>query len=515
MHASKSDQYLPTSASRLAYQKNALRNAYQHTLDRVNVLGNETRTYGHTGISCSVRLWRLHHDDSETPYPYKCDTVLHTGHRSNIFNAKLLPSSSRIATVARDRQVRVLDIESTIANSRSPVREMEYTSSQTCIKVFRCHTGPTKRIVTEESPDSFLTVSEDGTVRQHDLRVEHQCGNGTCPRPLVDLPHELSTLSLSPLTPHQFVVGGESPHGYLFDRRQIGRVLKEEWGVVCDRDDIVPCVRRFGRQKRATGELRGTEHVTGVKMARNYSGDAVCLYSTLDDPVSSERQSSLIAPNSKSRTPPSLPMDASDTPGAVSATDSNEGDSVAELDAEMEDFLSRNKDAEVESDGGEDEELEQHFKTPIVLPRVRYTGACNVRTVKNVNFLGPDDEYVAAGSDDGNFFIWEKVTGNLHGIYEGDSSVVNVIEGHPRIPLVCVSGIDTTVKLFAPTSGKSLFSRVDNVEKIISTNRDSSSRSMRSSIGFATLFLQYRLALSQAQGENVDTEDLNSQCTHQ
>lgn len=64
-----------------------------------------------------------------------------------------------------------------------------------------------------------------------------------------------------------------------------------------------------------------------------------------------------------------------------------------------------------------------------------------------VNFLGPEDEFVTSGSDDGNFFIWHKATGELHGIYEGDGSVVNVIEGHPFLPLIAVSGIDSTVKV--------------------------------------------------------------------
>ena len=54
---------------------------------------------------------------------------------------------------------------------------------------------------------------------------------------------------------------------------------------------------------------------------------------------------------------------------------------------------------------------------------------------------------MASGSDDGNFFIWNKPTGTLHGIYEGDSSVVNMVEGHPTLPLIAVSGIDTTVKV--------------------------------------------------------------------
>ncbi len=64
-----------------------------------------------------------------------------------------------------------------------------------------------------------------------------------------------------------------------------------------------------------------------------------------------------------------------------------------------------------------------------------------------MNFLGPQDEYVVSGSDDGHWFIWDKKTQRLHDILEGDSSVVNVIEGHPHLPLVAVSGIDTTVKV--------------------------------------------------------------------
>lgn len=64
-----------------------------------------------------------------------------------------------------------------------------------------------------------------------------------------------------------------------------------------------------------------------------------------------------------------------------------------------------------------------------------------------VNFLGPNDEFVVSGSDDGNWFVWDKRTGALRNILEGDTSVVNVIEGHPYLPLVAVSGIDTTVKV--------------------------------------------------------------------
>jgi hypothetical protein len=186
-----------------------------------------------------------------TQYPFVCDAVVRTGHRGNIFNAQLLPHSSRMwaifsyprslsfvhfwstsATVARDGQVRVSDVGDIMDQSVSG-REVVYTPRQTNVRTLKCHDGSVKRIVTEDSPDLFLTVSQvcpvasqpaylpsltvglpfqDGTVRQHDLRVRHNCLEGQCPAPLVQMKHALSTISLSPLTPYQFVIAGESPH---------------------------------------------------------------------------------------------------------------------------------------------------------------------------------------------------------------------------------------------------------------------------------------------------------------
>jgi len=162
---------------------------------------------------------------------------------------------------------------------------------------------------------------------------------------------------------------------------------------------------------------------------------------------------------------------------------------------------------EVEEEAQED--LTCLTKAPIIYPRARFAGACNVETVKDVNFLGPRDEFVASGSDDGNFFIWKKSTRQLHGILEGDGSVVNVIEQHPHLPLVAVSGIDTTVKLFAPAHGASAFSRLGSAESIIRRNSETASRR----IDLTSLFLQYQLArrTSATVGEDGPTPG----CTYQ
>jgi nuclear receptor interaction protein len=57
-----------------------------------------------------------------------------------------------------------------------------------------------------------------------------------------------------------------------------------------------------------------------------------------------------------------------------------------------------------------------------------YHGHCNVDTTKDVNFYGLQDEYIVSGSDCGNVFIWEKKTGRLVNILEGDREIVNVIQ---------------------------------------------------------------------------------------
>ncbi|KAJ9117123.1 hypothetical protein QFC24_006582 [Naganishia onofrii] len=123
----------------------------------------------------------------------------------------------------------------------------------------------------------------------------------------------------------------------------------------------------------------------------------------------------------------------------------------------------------------EDESTSPFSTAPVVYPRRLFKGARNVETVKDVTFLGAMSDKVGSGSDDGNFFVWDKATGKLEGIWEGDSSVVNVIEQHPSLPLCAVSGIDSTVKLFAPLHKPPArsYQRIANAENIIRANTQS------------------------------------------
>ena len=64
--------------------------------------------------------------------------------------------------------------------------------------------------------------------------------------------------------------------------------------------------------------------------------------------------------------------------------------------------------------------------------------------------MGERGEYVAAGSDDGNMFIWERTTGNLVRVLHADDSIVNCIQWNPRSALLATSGIEASVKLWEP-----------------------------------------------------------------
>ncbi|KAJ4001138.1 WD repeat-containing protein, partial [Lentinula boryana] len=551
IHPYLNQHTIPSFSLLNRFQERALGNSLARTWDRVSVLGNN-RDYGHAGCvnalhwayggelllsagdDTTVQIWKMDPTNTSNDYPFVCRTVIHTGHKANIFNTAMLPHSNRIVTVAGDKQVRVFDVGDNRGLSvlGQNVRQ-EYYASQLKTHTLRCHEDRVKRIATEESPDRFLTVSEasDGTVRQHDLRTPHVCRNH-CPAPLLQVHHELSTLTTSS---YYCVVAGDSPYGYLFDRRFTGR----ERNVKAD--GIVPCVRRFGRAKQRKTGRYSRDHITGARMSAenghevllSYSADGVYLFSTLDDPEnsgspSSSSSSSIVSPNSKRRrvsldsrstsssassSPPTedTAMEIDDGSAHVQQRDGDEGEGEDEVENENEEEDDKSEEDNEES-LTEEESRGFYPWVDVVKPRRRFLGARNVKTVKDVNFLGPRDEYVTSGSDDGNFFVWHKSTGKLHGIYEGDGSVVNVIEGHPYLPLVAVSGIDHTVKLFAPidVNRKSAFSQMSNAESIMKANRKGSR-----SRGIRRIDLMNLLASFRASNTNGEDNNPTADCVNQ
>jgi len=78
------------------------------------------------------------------------------GHMGNIFSAKFMPhtNNTKIISCAGDRLIKLSEVEYS-----TPERRPENTTKRT----WYCHTDMTKRIITEDNPNTFLSCSEDGT----------------------------------------------------------------------------------------------------------------------------------------------------------------------------------------------------------------------------------------------------------------------------------------------------------------------------------------------------------------
>jgi nuclear receptor interaction protein len=99
-----------------------------------------------------------------------------------------MPYSNDRTIVSATDDVRVFDIEhsghSSLGSASSSRQQgarrrvgihgvpdgVTLTEADTNAKAFRCHSDTVKRIVTEDNPFYFLTCSEDGDVRQWDIR---------------------------------------------------------------------------------------------------------------------------------------------------------------------------------------------------------------------------------------------------------------------------------------------------------------------------------------------------------
>ncbi|KAH7105567.1 WD40 repeat-like protein [Auriculariales sp. MPI-PUGE-AT-0066] len=441
---------IPSAARSRRARRDQIPSSVWKSLDRTSVLEGDhshdgcvnalswidPNTLASSGDDCRVNFWRL--QDSGSSYDFNCVSVIHTGHSANIFNVKLLPSSSStLVTCARDGQVRVFDasrargLDAATASSERGSRGIRdrgplyLTPQEANAKVFRCHNSDVKRIVTMDAPDIFMSVSEDGTVRQFDLRRPHKCGGDGCDNSIIEMNFSLNALTTSPLCPQYLIVAGESPFGYLFDRRFLRGGTSTRGTALNTPLIVTECVARYGRNSRSQGERAGSEHITGARLSKengeelllSYHADAVYRYGLHDDPTRPNNDGAPREPRQKRRR---VSVDMSDDESENENTD--QGDNEDEEEEEVD--VTMNVDAEEEASDGTNELIGESddYVGPVVMPRTRYLGAGNIATVKDVNFIGQHDEYVVSGSDDGHWFMWNK-SGSLEGVWEGDGSV--------------------------------------------------------------------------------------------
>ncbi|XP_049280801.1 WD and tetratricopeptide repeats protein 1 [Anopheles funestus] len=130
--------------------------------------------------------------------------------------------------------------------------------------------------------------------------------------------------------------------------------------------------------------------------------------------------------------------------------------------------LGRNPDIQIENYTEE----EKYWRSMSMDYEQRYIGHCNTKTdIKEANYFG-DSNYIVAGSDDGNFFIWDRHSGIIHSIFQADELIVNCVQPHPFICMLATSGIDHEVRLWSPQSPeKPALRRVLNVDNVVDDNQ--------------------------------------------
>ncbi|KAL8926342.1 MAG: hypothetical protein Q9172_001793 [Xanthocarpia lactea] len=319
-----------------------------NNLDIVNELG------GHSGWSSSGRLLASGSDDQHlnihayqpesSTAQFALNTTVSTGHSANIFSVKFMPHSDdrTIVTCAGDCEVRVFDIENSGRTSIPSGKTTSTTSSaqlhnmykgvqylshgNTNTRVYRSHADRVKRIVTESSPFLFLTCSEDGEVRQFDLRLpssaypspnggrglyarRKQHDDSNVPPPLISYKRhhlDLNTISCSATRPHYIALGGAHLHCFLHDRRMLGRDKLTERGapgsvapagsLSSAEEDIMSaatrCVRRFAPNGKSRMRRTDNGHITACKISdanpneliASWSGDQIYCFDILRSP---------------------------------------------------------------------------------------------------------------------------------------------------------------------------------------------------------------------------------------
>jgi WD40 repeat protein len=411
--------------------------------------------------------------------------TIETGHATNIFCARFMTFSDeqRIVSCSADGAVKHLDLE---------------TAS---IRPFNCHTDMAYEVAPDpENPNIFFTCSEDGTVRQIDLRLKDRCDCEGCSHGIYiklqrtrNRPIGILTMALRTLKPVSLSIGCADGFVRTYDRRMISEASQQPVYQFCPEHLITTPDKRH--------------RITSLKY--NYNGSQIIVSYSGEHIYLVEPESNLSLDDIKEiqkRWKEKLKRFENSNTQQDSQTDNNNNNnndnntqaagslaqathrlssvilerlfhfrSDSSSDQDEEEGQPHNESTTVDStsmETGRVRPISEHNESPHV-KRIRslsvsdesspsgydkdirmvYCGHRNVRTmIKEANFFGPYSQYAVSGSDDGRVFLWERDSGDLVNYFTGDKRVVNCVQGHPTLPILAVSGIDDDIKIFEPTA---------------------------------------------------------------
>ncbi|KAI0495878.1 hypothetical protein KFK09_022185 [Dendrobium nobile] len=223
-------------------------------------------------------------------WSYSTGGLIHsidTGHSANIFCTKFVPETcdELLVSGAGDAEVRLFNVSHAkwVRGKSGNVSTLEPSA------FFQCHSRRVKKLAVEVgNPHILWSASEDGTLRQHDLRECSTCppagsSSQECRNVLLDLrcgakksladPPKLCLLlkscDISTTRPHQILVGGSDAFARLYDRRMLPPL------TTCQtKAKPPPCISYFCPM-HLSEHRRSSLHLTHVAFSPN--GDEVLL----------------------------------------------------------------------------------------------------------------------------------------------------------------------------------------------------------------------------------------------